>query len=64
MLVIIGPTGNVGAEVAEIVVNHDPPMDYRLAAHNPPKLIEKYGETVSVVYFDYDDRSTWNRCFS
>ncbi len=58
MLVIIGPTGNVGAQVADLVVA-DPPMPYRLAAHNPPKLIEKYGENANIVRFDYDDRSTW-----
>ncbi len=60
MLVIIGPTGNVGSQVADLVVTHDPPMAYRLAAHNPDKLRKKYGDDVSVAKFDYDDRSTWD----
>jgi uncharacterized protein YbjT (DUF2867 family) len=60
MLAIIGPTGNVGAQVADLVVNADPPMEYRLAAHTPQKLRDKYGEETNVVRFDYDDRSTWD----
>jgi uncharacterized protein YbjT (DUF2867 family) len=59
MLVIIGPTGNVGSQVADLVVNHQPPLPYRLAAHHPEKLRKKYGPAVCVVPFDYDDRSTW-----
>lgn len=60
MFVIIGPTGNVGAQVADLMVKHDPPIDYRLAARNPDKLREKYGPNAIIARFDYDDRSTWS----
>jgi uncharacterized protein YbjT (DUF2867 family) len=60
MLVVTGPTGNVGAELAEALVALGaaaPP--YRLAAHDPDRVRGQHGHDVPVVAFDYDDRTTW-----
>lgn len=59
MLVITGPTGNVGAELTELIVRHPSPPPFRIAAHNPEKIIAAYGPEAPCVPFDYDDRAGW-----
>lgn len=63
MLVVTGPTGNVGADLTRLLVDGGHDLPYRLAAHDPAKLAAEYGAThgdgLPVVRLDYDDRSTW-----
>jgi uncharacterized protein YbjT (DUF2867 family) len=59
MLLVTGPTGNVGAEVAKLMIQ-ERPVPFRLAAHNPDKLKKLYGDDIPVCQFSYDDRSTWD----
>ena len=60
MLVVTGPTGNVGAEVTSMLARDQTGLSYRVAAHSPDKLRKTYGPELSAVGFDYDDRSTWD----
>jgi uncharacterized protein YbjT (DUF2867 family) len=59
MLVVTGPTGNVGAELVQLLVDRKGQIPFRVAAHNPATLHQKYGTDVEAVQFDYDDRTTW-----
>jgi uncharacterized protein YbjT (DUF2867 family) len=59
MLVITGPTGNVGAELTELLIRQPAPPPFRIAAHHPEKIRAAYGPEVPCVPFDYDDRATW-----
>ncbi|GCE50031.1 uncharacterized protein YbjT (DUF2867 family) [Thermosporothrix hazakensis] len=59
MIVVTGPTGNVGAEVVRLLLDQRPAMPFRIAAHNPERLRALYGQDAPCVAFDYDDRSTW-----
>lgn len=59
MLVVTGPTGNVGAEVTQLLAGGAYTGPYRVAAHNPPKLKKLYGDHLPVVPFDYDRREGW-----
>mgnify|MGYP000539258719 CR=1 FL=1 len=59
MLLVTAPTGNVGAEVAKLMIE-ERPLPFCLAAHNPQKLIKLYGEGIPVVKFSYADPSTWD----
>jgi len=62
VLVVTGPTGNVGAEVTRLLVERrragEAPT-FRIAAHDPQKIRALHGPDVPVVKFDYDDRTTW-----
>ncbi|MFN3258715.1 MAG: NmrA family NAD(P)-binding protein [Ilumatobacter sp.] len=60
MLLVTGPTGNVGADLTRQLVDmgSDAPP-YRLAGHHPDRLRAEYGDDVEVVPFAYDDRDTW-----
>lgn len=60
MLVVTGPTGNVGAEFVDalIALGDDAPP-FRIAAHDPDRFRRERGHHVPVVGFEYDDRSTW-----
>lgn len=60
MIVLTGPTGNVGAEVARMAVESTMPEPFRIAAHNPDRVRRELGDEAPVVPFDYDDRSTWD----
>jgi len=60
MLVITGPTGNVGTELTRALADQGaaaPP--YRVAAHNVERIHREFGEHVPTVFLDFDDRSTW-----
>ncbi|MFV9504654.1 MAG: SDR family oxidoreductase [Oscillochloridaceae bacterium umkhey_bin13] len=59
MLVVTGPTGNVGSEVTHLLCGGTYPKPYRIAAHSPHKIKACYGDQVPVVPFDYDDRAGW-----
>jgi uncharacterized protein YbjT (DUF2867 family) len=60
MLVITGPTGNVGTEVTRALADRgDGSVPYRVAAHDPERIRREFGDHVAVVPFDYDDRSTF-----
>jgi uncharacterized protein YbjT (DUF2867 family) len=59
MIVITGPTGNVGAEVVRLLAERSPALPYRVAAHTPERIKSTHGPQVPAVKFDYDDRSTW-----
>lgn len=59
MLVVTGPTGNVGADVARLLVESDQGITYRLAAHDPARIAAEYGPEVPCARLEYRDRSTW-----
>lgn len=59
MLVVTGPTGNVGAEIVQLLATQPPSYPFRIAAHSPARLTASYGAALPVCRFDYDDRSTW-----
>ncbi len=58
MLVVTGPTGNVGADIARLLAEDAHGLPYRLAAHHPQPLRGRH-PAERVVRLDYDDRSTW-----
>ncbi|MFW5417911.1 NmrA family NAD(P)-binding protein [Nocardiopsis sp. CNT-189] len=59
MIVLTGPTGNIGTELLlRLSAEADPPP-YRIAAHSPERLRARLGRDLPAVAFDYDDRSTW-----
>jgi uncharacterized protein YbjT (DUF2867 family) len=61
MLLVTGPTGNVGAEVAAaLTALGGAAPAHRLAAHHPDGVRRRLGDDVPVVAFDYDDRATWD----
>ncbi len=58
MLVVTGPTGNVGAEVVRLLL--DASTEFRAAAHDPDKARAWHDRPdLPVVHLDYDDRTTW-----
>lgn len=58
MLVVTGPSGNVGTElVRQLIDRQDTP--FRIAAHTPSKIAERYGSGVPHRKFDFADRATW-----
>lgn len=61
MLVITGPTGNVGAELVELLARQSIGEPWRIAGRNPGTLLlsDPDGATPEVVEFDFFDRSTW-----
>ena len=59
MLLVTGPTGNVGAELVRLLVEQRSPQEYRVAAHHPDRIVSAHGADTPVVGFSYDDRATW-----
>ncbi len=58
MLVVTGPTGNVGGEVVRLLL--DSGTTFRAAAHDPDTARAWHDRPdLPVVHLDYDDRSTW-----
>lgn len=58
MLLITGPSGNVGRHLVEVLVrNSDMPI--RVAARHPEKLEFVRARSVEAVTFDFRDRATW-----
>ena len=58
MLVVTGPTGNVGAELVRLLADRGP-TSLRVAAHRPERLRARYGSSIPSVAFSYDDRASW-----
>lgn len=54
MIVITGPTGNVGAELVSLLAAQDR-LDHRIAAHDPARF-----PGLPAVAFDYDDPATFD----
>ncbi|MFD4405452.1 NmrA family NAD(P)-binding protein [Nocardia sp. NPDC058499] len=60
MIVLTGPTGNVGAEVARLMVERETAWPFRIAAHSVERTRARLdAPQAPVVAFDYDDRTTW-----
>lgn len=59
MIVLTGPTGNVGAELVRLLHSDDNAPPHRIAAHNPDRLSTRLGIPVTATAFDYDDPRTW-----
>jgi uncharacterized protein YbjT (DUF2867 family) len=60
MLVITGPTGNVGTELTRALADQgDAAPAYRVANRDVDRIHREFGEHVPTVFMDYDDRSTW-----
>ncbi|GAA3191187.1 NmrA family NAD(P)-binding protein [Dactylosporangium siamense] len=58
MLVVTGPTGNVGAELVRLLLAEG--VAFRAAAHDPDGARREHGRPdLPVVRLDYDDRGTW-----
>ena len=61
MILITGPTGNVGAELVDLLAQQPAPGPIRVANRHPERLSDS-GFEASV--FDFFDRSTWNAALS
>ena len=59
MLLITGPTGNVGQELVEVLLARPPGMPWRVASRHPETLRERVRGAAEVAAFDFFDRSTW-----
>ncbi|CAN5730234.1 NmrA family NAD(P)-binding protein [soil metagenome] len=59
MLVVTGPTGNVGADIITALTSAAAPPPYRIAAHHPDQLRDHFGPELPIVPFAFDDRATW-----
>ncbi|MFZ0834534.1 MAG: NmrA family NAD(P)-binding protein [Mycobacterium sp.] len=59
MLLITGPTGNVGHELVEVLGNNPPRDGWRVACRHPKEARSRLGDGVDVCGFDFFDRSTW-----
>ncbi|WP_301124124.1 NAD(P)H-binding protein [Mycolicibacterium fortuitum] len=59
MLLITGPSGNVGQELVELLSTRTPASGWRVANRNPERLRSRLGDAAQVCRFDFFDRSTW-----
>lgn len=59
MLLITGPSGNVGHELVEVLRASSPTQGWRVASRHPEELRRPLGDDAQVVEFDFFDRSTW-----
>lgn len=60
MLLITGPSGNVGHELVEVLRAAPPPDGWRVASRHPDQLRARLsGDAVEVCGFDFFDPSTW-----
>lgn len=59
MLLITGPTGNVGDELVEVLRSRPPGVPWRAGGRHPERLRQRVGSAAEVVRFDFFDRSTW-----
>lgn len=60
MLVITGPTGNVGTELTRSLADQgDAAPAYRVICRDVERIHREFGDHVPTVFMDYDDRSTW-----
>lgn len=59
VLLITGPSGNVGYELVETLRAKSPGEPWRLASRHPDQLRDRVGNAGQVCRFDFFDRSTW-----
>lgn len=59
MLLITGPSGNVGDELVEVLLRRPPERGWRVASRHPERLRERVGDAAEVSRFDFFDRATW-----
>ncbi len=59
MLVVTGPSGNVGHELSAMLSDLLPAGRWRAASRHPAPLSRRLGDGVEVCQFDFHDRSTW-----
>lgn len=60
MLLITGPTGNVGDELVDLLSRGSAGLQWRIASRNPDTLrARRTGIAAEVVRLDFFDRSTW-----
>jgi uncharacterized protein YbjT (DUF2867 family) len=55
VLLITGPSGNVGEELVDVLRQRPPQSGWRAASRHP----ERVGDAAQVCRFDFFDRSTW-----
>ena len=61
MLLITGPTGNVGAELVDILGRGEAGPQWRIASRNPDALRDRRDSVAAeVTRLDFFDRSTWD----
>jgi uncharacterized protein YbjT (DUF2867 family) len=59
MILVTGPNGNVGTElVAQLAARQTLP--FRVAAHSPEKIAQRYGASAPYVRFDFNDQASWS----
>lgn len=59
MLVITGPSGNVGHELVERLRTTLPPAAWRVVGRHPEQLAARLGGDAQVARFDFFDRDSW-----
>ena len=60
VLLITGPSGNVGHELVEVLCGQPSPTGLRVASRHPEALRDRLGANeVEVCRFDFFDRTTW-----
>ncbi|MCH9667968.1 MAG: NmrA family NAD(P)-binding protein [Actinomycetia bacterium] len=60
MLLITGPTGNVGDELVDVLRRAPTELQWRVASRNPDALRSRLGgSSAEVAALDFFDRSTW-----
>ncbi len=59
MLLITGPSGNVGHELVEALIAQPPGRPWRVASRHPERLRDQVGSAAQVCRFDFFDRGTW-----
>lgn len=59
MLLITGPSGNVGHELVETLRTKPAGCSWRVASRHPVNLRDRVDGAAQVCRFDFFDRSTW-----
>ncbi|WP_223732896.1 NmrA family NAD(P)-binding protein [Streptomyces purpurogeneiscleroticus] len=59
VLVVTGPSGNVGVELVELLQQRTVGQPWRVASRHPEQLAERLGESGETARLDFFDRSTW-----
>ena len=61
MLLITGPTGNIGAELVDLLDRHPTLRPWRVASrHHDTQRTGLNGDSAEVVRLDFFDRATWD----
>ena len=59
VLVITGPSGNVGEQLVDVLGADPPASGWRVVSRRPDLLRDRVGDHAHVLQFDFFDRSTW-----